>query len=272
MKTRKEKRKSPASSQDEKKIVKPVEATGGPIQGVANAKVSRRTLLKGTATAAAVVGVSAVSLQSLQLEPAKEQTASSSTSYSTISPTQTNTGVVPPAPPVTTTNPFGVRTVTLNVNGTNYSVAVAPRSMLLDVLRDDLGLIATKKTCNRASCGSCTVLVDGAAHDACTLMTVRMVGHNIVTSEIGAATTPDPVVAALQKAWVTEDGGQCNYCGPGAIMTATALLKSNPNPTVAQIKAALSGNLCRCGNYVQIIAAVQAAATNLAAASSSGGA
>lgn len=267
MKTRKEKRKSPASSKDEKKIVKPVEATGGPIEGVANAKVSRRTLLKGTATAAAVVGVSAISLQSLQLEPAKEQTASSSTSYSTISPTQTNTGVVPPAPPVTTTNPFGVRTVTLNVNGTNYNVNVAPRSMLADVLREDLGLIATKKTCNRASCGTCTVLIDGEPHEACTVLTVRMAGHTIVTSEIGKN---DPVVNALQQAWVTEDGGQCNYCGPGSIMAAAALLKSNPTPTVQQIKAALSGNLCRCGNYVQIIAAVQAAATNLAASSSGG--
>ena len=269
MKTIKNKRKS-SPSQADKKIVKPVEATTGPLQNVANAKITRRTLLKGTATAAAVVGVSAVSLQSLQLKPAREQSATSSTqSYSTISTTLTNTATIPPAPPVTTTDPFGVRTVTLNVNGTNYNLNVAPRSLLADVLRDDLGFIATKKTCNRAECGTCTVLVDGQPHEACHLMTVRMVGHNIVTAEIGKN---DPVVNALDQAWITEDGGQCNYCGPGMIMTAAALLKSNPNPTVPQIKAALSGNLCRCGNYVQIIAAVQAAATNLAAASSSGGA
>jgi aerobic-type carbon monoxide dehydrogenase small subunit (CoxS/CutS family) len=181
----------------------------------------------------------------------------------TITPSQTNTATVPPSPPIVATNPFATRTITLNVNGTNYNVNVAPRTMLVDVLRDDLSLIATKKACNRASCGVCTVLVDGVPHESCHVMAIRMVGHNIVTSEIAKA---DPVVNALQQAWVTEDGGQCNYCGPGNIMAATALLKSNPNPTVPQIKAALSGNLCRCGNYVQIIAAVQAAAKNLGGA------
>lgn len=255
MKTSKDKSK-------DKNVVRPVEATGGAIDQVVNTKISRRSLLKGTATAAAVVGVSAATLTNMRLQPKKEQSASTS-SYSTISPTQTNTGTVPPAPPVTTTDPFGVRTVTLSVNGTSYNVAVAPRSMLADVLRDDLGLIATKKACNRATCGACTVLIDGAPHEACTVMTVRMVGHSIMTAEIAKN---DPVVNALQQAWVTEDGGQCNYCGPGAIMAATALLKSNPNPTVAQIKAALSSNLCRCGNYVQMIAAVQAAATSLGGA------
>jgi len=263
MKTSKGKKKVASSSIAEKKAVKPVEPTGGLIQGVADAKVSRRTLLKGTATAAAVVGVSAVGLQSVNLTPSKEQSASTSTSYSTISPTVTNTATVPPNPPITTTDPFGVRTVTLTVNGTNYNVNVAPRSMLADVLRDELGFIATKKTCNRASCGSCTVLIDGQPHEACHVMTVRLAGHSIVTAEIA---TKDPVVNALQQAWVTEDGGQCNYCGPGNIMAATALLRSNPNPTVPQIKAALSGNLCRCGNYVQIIAAVQAAAKTLGGA------
>jgi aerobic-type carbon monoxide dehydrogenase small subunit (CoxS/CutS family) len=263
MKTNKDKRKSTSSSHADKKIVKPVEATGGPLQAVANAKVTRRALIKGTATAAAVVGVSSLTMSGRSVREQSGSTTSSTQSYSTITPSQTNTGVVPPAPPITTTDPFGARTVTLNVNGANYNVTVAPRSMLADVLRDDLGLIATKKTCNRASCGSCTVLIDGAPHEACSVMTVRMVGHNIVTAEIA---TNDPVVSALQQAWVAQDGGQCNYCGPGNIMAATALLKSNPNPTVPQIKAALSGNLCRCGNYVQIIAAVQAAAKSLGGA------
>jgi aerobic-type carbon monoxide dehydrogenase small subunit (CoxS/CutS family) len=264
MKTNKDKRKSPSSSQADKKIVKPVEAAGGPLQDVANAKVTRRTLIKTTAAVAAVVGVSSVTTMSgRNIREQSGSSTSSTQSYSTISPTQTNTAVVPPAPPITTTDPFGVRTVTLNVNGANYNVSVAPRSMLADVLRDDLGLIATKKTCNRASCGSCTVLIDGAPHEACSVFTVRMPGHAIVTAEIAAN---DPVVSALQQAWVTQDGGQCNYCGPGNIMAATALLKSNPNPTVPQIKAALSGNLCRCGNFVQIIAAVQAAAKALGGA------
>jgi aerobic-type carbon monoxide dehydrogenase small subunit (CoxS/CutS family) len=263
MKSSKGKKKSPSSSQADKKIVKPVASTGGPLQDVANVKLTRRALIKSTATAAAVVGVSSVTMSGRSVREQSGSSTSSTQSYATITPSQTNTATVPPAPPTTTTDPFGARTVTLNVNGTSYNVIVAPRSMLADVLRDELGLIATKKTCNRASCGSCTVLIDGEPHEACSVMTVRMVGHNITTSEIGKN---DPVVNALQQAWVTEDGGQCNYCGPGNIMTATALLKSNPNPTVPQIKAALSGNLCRCGNYVQIIAAVQAAAKSLGGA------
>jgi aerobic-type carbon monoxide dehydrogenase small subunit (CoxS/CutS family) len=135
--------------------------------------------------------------------------------------------------------------------------------MLVDVLRNSLGLTATKKACGRMECGACTVLIDGAPHEACTYIALRAVGHSIVTSEIA---TNDPVVNSLQQAWVTADGAQCGYCGPGQIMAAAALLKSNPNPTVDEIKAALNGNLCRCGNYPHIILAVQLAATNLGGA------
>jgi aerobic-type carbon monoxide dehydrogenase small subunit (CoxS/CutS family) len=244
----------------------PVRAIGSELTKVADTKVSRRTLMKGTAAVAAVVGVSSVAMSGRKIREQGSTTSSASSStqsYVTITPTATNTATVPPAPPILATNPFATRTVTLNVNGTNYNVIVAPRTMLVDVLREDLDLIATKRPCNRMSCGACTVLVDGVPHESCTLMAIRMVGHNIVTSEIAKA---DPVVNALQQAWVTADGGQCNYCGPGQIMAATALLKSNPNPTVPQIKAALSGNLCRCGNYMHIIAAVQLAATNLGGA------
>jgi aerobic-type carbon monoxide dehydrogenase small subunit (CoxS/CutS family) len=94
-------------------------------------------------------------------------------------------------------------------------------------------------------------------------MAIRAVGHTIMTAEIA---TGDPVVNALQQAWVTQDGGQCGFCSPGFIMAAAGLLKSNTNPSVDDIKSALSGNLCRCGNYYQIIAAVQAAATALGGA------
>jgi aerobic-type carbon monoxide dehydrogenase small subunit (CoxS/CutS family) len=94
-------------------------------------------------------------------------------------------------------------------------------------------------------------------------MAIRAAGHTIVTSEIG---TGDPVVNAIQQAWVTADGAQCGYCSPGFIMATTALLKANPKPTVADIKDALSGNLCRCGNYMHIIDAVQLAVANLGGA------
>jgi aerobic-type carbon monoxide dehydrogenase small subunit (CoxS/CutS family) len=257
---------------DSSSVTKPVEVkskeAASAVAKVADTKVTRRTLMKGTAAVAAVVGVSSVAMSGRSIREQGSTSSSSSAtsttqSYVTISPTATNTATVPPAPPIVATNPFAMRTVTLNVNGTNYNVNVAPRSMLVDVLREDLDLIATKRPCNRMSCGACTVLVDGVPHESCTLMAIRMVGHNIVTSEIAKA---DPVVNALQQAWITADGGQCNYCGSGQIMAATALLKSNPNPTVPQIKAALSGNLCRCGNYMHIIAAVQLAATNLGGA------
>jgi len=266
---RKRKSKSPPVSQAESKILNSARVTGGPVEEAANAKITRRTLMKGTAAVAAVVGVSSVVMSGRNIREQGSTTSSSSSSssstqsYVTITPSQTNTATVPPAPPVTTTNPFGVRTVTLNINGANYNVNVAPRTMLIDVLREDLGLVATKRPCNRMSCGGCTVLIDGVPHESCSIMALRMVGHTIVTCEIAKG---DPVVNALQQAWVTADGGQCNYCGPGQIMAATALLKSNPNPTVPQIKAALSGNLCRCGNYMHIIAAVQLAATNLGGA------
>jgi len=238
-------------------LVKPEKSsprTGGVISDVANTKVSRRTLLKGTATAAAVVGVSSVAMRSMGL---KEQATSSSTSSTY---TLTNTATLPPPTPVVATSPTSARTITLNVNGTNYNVNVEPRSMLIDVLREDLNMIAAKRACNRMTCGSCTVLIDGVPHEACGVMAIRTVGHSIVTAEIG---TGDQVVNALQQAWVTADGGQCAFCGPGNIMSATALLKANPNPSVADIKEALSSNLCRCGNYRAIIAAVQLAATNL---------
>ena len=272
MKVKKEQKKGSSLSKkaDSKIGAKPVAGTGGVVSDIANAKVSRRTLLRGTATAVAVVGVSSVAMKGMQFQPVKEQSASSSsTTSSTSTPltTNTNTATLPAPPPVLPTDPTAPRTITLNVNNKNISVTVEPRDMLVDVLRDTMGLIATKRPCNRMECNACTVLIDGVPHASCTIMAIRTVGHSIMTAALAAA---DPVEAALDQAWVTADGGQCSYCGPGYIMTATALLKTNPNPSVDDIKAACSGNLCRCGNYMHIITAIQLAATNLAAAKSGG--
>ena len=164
--------------------------------------------------------------------------------------------------PVTTVpaDPFAPRLITLNVNGTSTQVQVAPRTLLVDVLRDTMGLIATKKACNRMTCGSCTVLIDGQAIEACGYLAVRAAGHQIVTAEIA---TKDPVVNALQQAAPIADMAQCGYCNPGIIMAATPLLRQNNNPSVADVKAALSGNICRCGNYMHIINTVMLAAQNL---------
>jgi aerobic-type carbon monoxide dehydrogenase small subunit (CoxS/CutS family) len=261
MKVKKESKKRLSPAPKEKANSRTSVKTGGAISDIANTKFSRRTLLRGTATAAAVVGVSSVAMQKMKFDPLREQSStSSSTSTSTI---QTNTATLPPPAPIVATSPTAQRTITLTVNGTNYSVNVEPRSMLVDVLREDLNLIATKRACNRMSCGTCTVLIDGVPREACNVMAIRAVGHTIMTAEIA---TGDPVVNAIQQAWVTQDGGQCGFCSPGFIMAAAGLLKANPNPSLAQIKEALSGNLCRCGNYVQIIAAVQTAATALGGA------
>ena len=185
------------------------------------------------------------------------------------------TSSVPAAPAAAAPNPFAAQTVTFTVNGTSYTVSVEPRDMLANVLRDDLGLVGTKMGCNRMACGACTVLIDGEAHEACQYPAIRAGGHTILTTEGGVPTTTstgtvtvpaDPVIAALQAAWVQNDGGQCAFCGAGNIMAAAALLKQNTSPTVAQIQQALSGNLCRCGNYLAIIASVQAAATALGGA------
>ncbi|MDG6901384.1 MAG: (2Fe-2S)-binding protein [Nitrososphaerota archaeon] len=178
--------------------------------------------------------------------------------------------VTQPAQPVANTDPFAAQQITINVNGTEQSLLVEPRDTLANILRDKLGLIGTKMGCNRMSCGSCTVLVDGAPTESCQYLALWAAGKSVTTVEAGLLAptlnpkaTPDPVIGALQNAWVQQDGGQCAFCSPGNIMSATALLKQNPNPTVDDIKTALSGNLCRCGNYPNIIASVQLAAKNL---------
>lgn len=232
------------------------EGTGNAISGAVNTQVSRRTMLKGTVTAAAVVGAS-VTMKGMKL-PRLQQSSSSTTTTTTAVTT-----TAPPQTPIVATTPMGQRTITLNVNGTNYNVNVYPRTMLVDVLRESMNLIATKRPCNRNECGACTVLIDGKAYESCNFMAIRAAGHTILTGEGGAS---DPVVSALQQAWVTADGGQCTFCGPGMINAAAALLKQNPNPAISDIKAGLSGNLCRCGNYTHIINAVQLAATNLGGA------
>ncbi|MEM4281711.1 MAG: (2Fe-2S)-binding protein [Candidatus Caldarchaeum sp.] len=155
---------------------------------------------------------------------------------------------------------FAARTITLRVNGKEYRAMVYPHDTLVNVLREQLGLIATKRPCNRGECGGCTVLVNGVPVLSCTYLAVRADGKEILTAE---GRDFDPVLKTLQDAWVEKDASQCGYCQPGQLMSATALLKKNPNPTVSDIKLAMSGNLCRCGTYVNVIEAIQLAATRL---------
>lgn len=146
--------------------------------------------------------------------------------------------------------------MTLTVNGARHAVDVDPSTPLLWVLRDALGLTGTKYGCGKALCGSCTVHLDGNAVRSC-VIPVSAVGQGAVTTIEGlSADGAHP----LQRAWVHEDVAQCGYCQGGQIMSAAALLARNPAPSDAEIDAALSGNLCRCGTYLRIRRAIQRAA------------
>jgi aerobic carbon-monoxide dehydrogenase small subunit len=149
------------------------------------------------------------------------------------------------------------RVITLTVNGQACEAAVEPRRLLADVLREDLGLTGTHVGCEHGVCGACTVLVDGAPTRACLVFAVQMEGHSITTIEAVAA---DGRYSALQQAMHEEHALQCGFCTPGIIMTFEAYLKENADPSEAEIREVLSGNLCRCTGYQNIVAAIRKAA------------
>jgi len=144
----------------------------------------------------------------------------------------------------------------LTINGQAHEVDVDPATPLLWVLRDHLHLYGTKYGCGIAECGACTVHLDGAAVRSCVLPVSR-VGSRAVTTIEGLSARGDH---PLQKAWLEHDVAQCGYCQGGQIMSAAALLAKNPHPSDAEIEGAMKGNLCRCGTYVRIKAAIKAAA------------
>jgi aerobic-type carbon monoxide dehydrogenase small subunit (CoxS/CutS family) len=148
--------------------------------------------------------------------------------------------------------------VKLKVNGKNYRVEVEHRSTLAEVLRDELGLTGTKIGCDRGECGACTVIVNGRNVYSCSQLAVWMEGKEILTIEgLAKGDKLDPV----QEAFIENDGPQCGFCTSGQIMSGKALLLRNSKPTEAEARRALSGNLCRCGNYNREVAAVLAAAS-----------
>lgn len=147
--------------------------------------------------------------------------------------------------------------ITLNVNGTDHQVEVDHRWTLLRVLRDVLGLTGAKRGCDRGECGACTVLVDGDPVCSCSMLALQVGGRQVRTVEgLGDSSN----LNILQQAFLVEDGGQCGFCTPGFIMSATALLEFNADPTEDEIKAALVGNICRCNAYGRIIESVKSAA------------
>jgi 4-hydroxybenzoyl-CoA reductase subunit gamma len=149
------------------------------------------------------------------------------------------------------------RIVTLSVNGRRREDAVADNLLLIDYLRELAGLTGTKRGCDGGECGACTVLLDGEPALACLTLAARCEGRRIETIESLAA---GGRLSRLQQAFHEKLGTQCGYCTPGMIMAAEALLRRNPRPSDAEIREALSGNLCRCTGYVKIIESVQAAA------------
>ena len=145
----------------------------------------------------------------------------------------------------------------LNVNGKAHSVTVDPQMPLLYALRDDLGMHEPRFGCGLAQCGACTVLLNGEPARSCSVPVSAVKGKVTTVEGLGTPEKPHP----LQAAFVAEQAAQCGYCVNGMIMTASAFLAQNPKPSDAQIRAALDGNLCRCGTHMRILRAVRRAAT-----------
>ena len=147
--------------------------------------------------------------------------------------------------------------ITLTVNGESRQVRVDAKDLLLQVLRDNLGLTGTKEGCGTGECGACTVLVDGETVNACLYLAVRADGKHVVTIEglaDGARLHP------LQRAFIDNAAVQCGFCGPGILLSAKALLDRNPHPSELEIRNGIAGNICRCSGYTKIVKAVRQAA------------
>jgi xanthine dehydrogenase YagT iron-sulfur-binding subunit len=213
---------------------------------------SRRRFLQSAAAAATVGAAPHLRAQTVQTAPA-----------------QTTDAGIAPAEPMHT--PMPARPVTLNVNGRAYSLQLEPRVTLLDALREYAGLMGTKKGCDRGQCGACTVLIEGRRINSCLTLAVMHEGETITTVEGLAGPA---ALSPMQRAFIEHDAFQCGYCTPGQLCSATALLNEFRNGTAStvtadvrsrppqltddEIRERMSGNLCRCGAYANIVAAVRA--------------
>jgi carbon-monoxide dehydrogenase small subunit len=152
------------------------------------------------------------------------------------------------------------KNVTLQVNGRMYPLEIDVKDLLLQTIREQIGLTGTKEGCGTGECGACTVLIDGEPVNACLYFTVRAEGKDILTIEgmrNGAMLHP------LQEAFATTAALQCGFCGPGVLLSAKALLDRHPNPTEQQIREGIAGNICRCTGYTKMVEAIQTAAVML---------
>ncbi|MSO67393.1 MAG: (2Fe-2S)-binding protein [Betaproteobacteria bacterium] len=196
----------------------------GPLTEIARTRATRRSFIKGVIASGATLGATGYLFRSGE---AQARTA----------------GVE--------------RLVSLKVNGQVRRVDVLPHETLANTLRYKLGLTGTKLSCDRGECGACTVMVGDATNYSCTTLTHSVADKEITTIE-GIAKNGQ--LHPVQKAFIEEIGPQCGFCTPGQVISAVALLKANPNPTIEQARRAMSGNLCRCGSYQQYLAGVMRAA------------
>jgi aerobic-type carbon monoxide dehydrogenase small subunit (CoxS/CutS family) len=150
--------------------------------------------------------------------------------------------------------------IELTVNGKKYSIEADPKASLLFTLRDELGLTGSKYGCGEGQCGACTVLLDGSPRRSCQLNVAAAQGKHILTIE---GLEQDGRLHPVQQAFLDAEAFQCAYCTPGMIMSSVSLLQQRPNPTESEIAQSLQGNICRCGTYPRIVAAVQGAAKKL---------
>ena len=156
---------------------------------------------------------------------------------------------------------MSMKEIALNVNGEKYELKAKVTATLADILREELGLTGTKIMCNEGECGACTVLMNGSPVLSCMMLAVDAEGKDILTIE-GLADPDTGSLHPIQKAFVDNSGMQCGVCTPGMILTAKALIDENPDPNEDDVRDALSGNLCRCGNYQRITECILASAKN----------
>jgi xanthine dehydrogenase E subunit len=145
----------------------------------------------------------------------------------------------------------------ITVNGQKHALKIHPNLRLLDLLREELHLTGTKEGCGIGECGACTVILDGRAVNSCLILAGQCEGREITTIE---GVTPEDGLSPLQQSFLDNGAVQCGFCTPGMILSSKALLDHNPTPTEAEIREAISGNLCRCTGYTQIVEAIQAVA------------
>jgi len=150
--------------------------------------------------------------------------------------------------------------INLKINEEDYKLNVKPNTLLLDLIRNEIGLTGTKRGCDTGECGACTVLIDGVAVNSCLVLAVEVDGKKITTIE---GLSNNGTLHPIQETFIEEGAVQCGFCTPGMILSAKALIDNNPNPTEKEIKVAIAGNLCRCTGYKKIIKAISAAAEKM---------